>query len=116
MPSSEPASNRSSARSLPRIRPSRLGSKKSAVIGGVSMSCTMHVFPRHHAGLRLAGGEGIGGDFRRGPREPGQQLAFAGVGAAENDRPAGPLPLNVRAVMAFFAGLFGVLRSLAWPC
>ena len=45
-----------------------------------------------------------------------QKLAFAGVGTAEDDRPAGPLPLNVRAVMALSSRSFWPAPSPASPC
>ena len=53
--------------------------------GGKIDQLHAHVFPFHHAGLRLARRKWIGGHVRCGPSQPAEQTTLAGVGASEQD-------------------------------
>jgi len=73
------------------------------------------VFPWHHARERLASGERIGRYFGRRPGEAAEQLAFAGVGSADQHGAAGALSGNPNPGRRLFRRplLFGLLPRFA---
>ena len=79
---------------------------KSAVIGGVSISCTETSSKGIMAGAGVCVVKGYGRDLGRGAGEAGDQLALAGVRTAQEDRRARPLPRNPQAVAFLLAAPF----------
>ena len=66
-----------------------------------------HVLPGHHGGGGHGRGERIGRHLGRRPGEAGDQLALAGVRAAQQDRRARALPRNAQAAGLLAAALLG---------
>ena len=106
-PSSLPRSTIKRTRSAERTRLWMCGSMKSLVTGGVSISWTVTSSKGIIAGVGRLGGERVGGDLGRCPREAANQLALAGVGTAQEDRRAGPLPWDAKTAAALLAAFLG---------
>ena len=66
-----------------------------------------HVLEGHHRRGRRLGGERVGGHLGRCPGEAANQLALAGVGAAQEDCRAGPLPRDAKTAAALLAAFLG---------
>ena len=62
-----------------------------------------HVLEGHHRRGRRLRGERVGGHLGRRPREAANQLALAGVGTAQEDCRAGPLPGDAKTAAALLA-------------